>query len=103
MIITTYGEIDISSWADWADAALIDQAAAGAQSRVLLEDAVVREAVALNIITPFRQRIASLENTLVEHTAELIYLREHGAKGAIWAANESKDVWRQKAVEFLKS
>lgn len=52
---------DISHWADWPDGDLIDQAAGACQNRVLLEDEVVREAIALNIIAPFRQKIAKLE------------------------------------------
>lgn len=54
-------ERDISHWADWPDSDLIDQAAGASQSRVLLENEVVREAIALNIIAPFRQKIAKLE------------------------------------------
>jgi hypothetical protein len=49
---------DISHWADWPDSDLIDQAAGAAQSRELLENEVIREAIALNIIAPFRQALA---------------------------------------------
>ena len=34
---------------------------------------------------------------LIEATAELIYLRLYGKDGALWSANDSKDVWREKA------
>ena len=40
---------------------------------------------------------------IVEREAELIYLREHGADGAIWSANHSKDVWRDKAREAVSA
>jgi hypothetical protein len=46
-------------------------------------------------------RVAKLEAALIEATAELIYLREHGKDGAVWWANESKDVWRGKAIAAL--
>jgi hypothetical protein len=49
---------DISHWAEWPDADLLDQAAGAAQSRVLLEDEDVREAIRLNIIAPLRQALA---------------------------------------------
>ena len=49
---------DISHWADWPDADLIDQAAGACQSLVLLENEIVREAIAMNIIAPFRQALA---------------------------------------------
>jgi hypothetical protein len=49
---------DISHWADWPDSDLIDQAAGASQSHVLLEDEIVREAIALNIIQPLRQALA---------------------------------------------
>lgn len=51
-------ERDISHWADWPDADLIDQAAGASQSRVLLENETVREAIVLNIIAPLRQALA---------------------------------------------
>lgn len=51
-------ERDSSHWAEWSDDELLDQAAGAAQSRVLLEDEIVREAIALNIIRPFRQALA---------------------------------------------
>lgn len=38
---------------------------------------------------------------LTEATAELIYLRLYGKDGALWSANDSKDVWRDKARDFL--
>lgn len=49
---------DLSAWVEWSDDALIDQAAAAAQCRILLSDEFVREAIALNIIKPFRQALA---------------------------------------------
>ena len=52
---------DLSHWAEWPDEQLIDQAAAASQSRVLLDDAVVREAIAANVIAPLRQRMKHLE------------------------------------------
>jgi hypothetical protein len=54
-------ERDISHWADWSDSDIIDQAAGACQHRALIEDKIVREAIALNIIAPFRQKIAKLE------------------------------------------
>lgn len=47
--------------------------------------------------TALRRRVDVLEAALIEATAELIYLRQHGKDGAVWWANENKDVWRQKA------
>jgi hypothetical protein len=41
--------------------------------------------------------VEDLRAALVEATAELIYIRQYGRHGAIWWANESKDVWREKA------
>lgn len=53
-------------------------------------------------------RAASLEaelekarGDLIEATAELIYLRLYGKDGARWEANDSKDVWRDKARACL--
>jgi hypothetical protein len=46
-------------------------------------------------------RIKVLEDLLIEATAELIYLRQYGKDGAVWWANESKDVWRDKAIATL--
>lgn len=41
---------------------------------------------------------------LTEATAELIYLRLYGKDGALWSANDSKDVWREKArAELAKA
>lgn len=51
-------ERDISHWADWPDSDLIDQAAGACQHRALIEDEIVREAIALNIIAPLRQALA---------------------------------------------
>ncbi len=42
-------------------------------------------------------KLAASEAALLEATAELIYLRLYGKDGAVWRANESKDVWRVKA------
>lgn len=39
---------------------------------------------------------------IVEREAELIYLRAYGRDGAVWSANESKDVWREKARAALR-
>lgn len=47
--------------------------------------------------TALRRRVDVLEAALIEATAELTYLRQHGKDGAVWWANENKDVWRQKA------
>lgn len=52
---------DISHWCDWTDDELIDQAAAAAQHPGLLDDEIVRKSIALNIIAPFRQRLAKLK------------------------------------------
>ena len=38
---------------------------------------------------------------VVEMQAELLYLHVYGSLGAVWWANESKDVWRQKAQAAL--
>lgn len=51
---------DISHWADWPDADLIDQAEGASQCREMIENEIVREAIAMNIIAPLRQRIAKL-------------------------------------------
>jgi hypothetical protein len=48
------------------------------------------------------REIAALREALIEATAELIYLRQHGKDGAVWWANESKDVWRDKARAALE-
>lgn len=52
---------DISHWADWSDSELIDQAAGACQHPALIEDEIVRDAIAMNIIAPLRQKIAKLE------------------------------------------
>lgn len=49
---------DLSHWVEWEDSELLDQAAGAAQSRILLDDPIVREAIILNIIVPFRQALA---------------------------------------------
>lgn len=41
------------------------------------------------------------EGVALEWLAELVYLREYGHIGAKWSANESKDVWRDKALALL--
>lgn len=46
-------------------------------------------------------RTEAKDRALIEATAELIYLRQHGKDGAVWWANESKDVWRGKAIAAL--
>lgn len=43
-----------------------------------------------------------LQEALTEATAELIYLRKYGRDGAIWSANDSKDVWREMARKELQ-
>lgn len=43
------------------------------------------------------EKVEKLEAALTEATAELIYLRKYGSLGAVWSANESKDVWREQA------
>lgn len=47
------------------------------------------------------KEIRNLQAALIEATAELIYLRQHGKDGAVWWANDSKDVWRGKAIAAL--
>lgn len=54
-------ERDISHWTDWTDGELIDQAAGACQHRALIDDEIVRDAIALNIIAPFRQKLAKLQ------------------------------------------
>jgi hypothetical protein len=49
---------DISHWADWSDSELLDQAAGAAQHPALIDDEFVRDAIAMNIIAPFRQALA---------------------------------------------
>lgn len=49
---------DISHWAGWSDGELLDQAASACQHPALLDDQVVRSAIAMNIIAPFRQALA---------------------------------------------
>jgi hypothetical protein len=44
-----------------------------------------------------RKRVRELEAENIEREAELIYLRMYGKDGAVWHANHSKDVWREKA------
>lgn len=53
-------------------------------------------------IAPLKERVAELEAALIEKEAELIYLRSYGKDGAIWSANDSKDVWRDKARAALE-
>lgn len=45
--------------------------------------------------------IDGLKGALIEAMAELIYLHQHGKDGAVWWANDSKHVWRGKAVASL--
>ena len=50
-------------------------------------------------------RVKVLEEALIAATAELIYLREMmrgGHMGALWTANDCKDLWRNKAINALK-
>lgn len=53
-------ERNVSRWADWSDSELIDQAACGSMHPALLDDEIVRESIAMNVIKPFRQRVATL-------------------------------------------
>ena len=55
--MTSSTERDLSQWITWSDDELIDAAAGASQSRVLLDDEVVREAIKLNIIKPLRQAL----------------------------------------------
>lgn len=52
--------------------------------------------------TELQAEIERLRKALVEAEAELIYLRRHGKDGARWEANDSKDVWRDKARAALQ-
>ncbi len=45
--------------------------------------------------------VERLKADLVDATAELIYLRKYGKDGALWSANDSKDVWRDMARAAL--
>ena len=56
----------------------------------------------METIATLRARMAKLEAAHIEAMAELIYLRRYGKDGAVWWANESKDVWRDKARAALK-
>ena len=49
---------DISHWAEWPDDDLIAHAATACQRRELIDDEVTRDAIAMNIIAPFRQALA---------------------------------------------
>jgi len=60
-------ERDLSGWADWTDGELIEQAAAASQCRMLLDDEIVREAIAMNIIAPFRQALDKERNTIANN------------------------------------
>jgi hypothetical protein len=40
---------------------------------------------------------------IVEREAELIYLRLYGSCGAVWSANQNKEIWREKARAVLRS
>ena len=53
------------------------------------------------VLTRLNAHLAKLEGELIEATAELIYLRQYGKDGALWSANESKDVWRDAARAVL--
>lgn len=59
-------ERDISHWAEWSDDELIDQAACGCQHRALIDDQIVRESIAMNIIAPFRQALAKARGGQVQ-------------------------------------
>lgn len=81
---------DLTHWTDWTDGELIDQAAGACQDRALLECDYVREAIALNVIAPFRQKLTTLraENGLMREALEnvvhpLLYLqRKAESEGA---------------------
>lgn len=72
---------DLTHWTDWTDGELIDQAAGACQDRALLECDYVREAIALNVIAPFRQKLTTLraENELMREA--LGYYRDHSCEG----------------------
>ena len=57
---------------------------------------------ATTITKSLRAENERLREALKEATAELIYLRQYGKDGAVWWANESKDVWRDKARAALE-
>ena len=48
-----------------------------------------------------KDRITELEAERLEYLAELIYLREYGKDEASWAANHTKDAWRDMARKAL--
>lgn len=67
----------------------------------MINDQVWKDAAGATIIT-LREENARLREALNEATAELIYLRQYGKDGAVWWANENKNVWRDKARATLK-
>ena len=108
----------MSGAADWKARATRAEAQLPTRERELLDTlnmllgaraelASVREASALLVGQEIARadkaeaRVEKLEEQLVEAVAELIYLRKHGADGAVWIANESKDVWRGMAQAAL--
>lgn len=72
-------ERDISHWTEWSDIELIEQAACGCQRRDLADDEITRDAIAMNVITPFRQRISTL-------TAEIEELQDAIEREALLSA-----------------
>ena len=54
------GERDISHWTEWSDIELVEQAACACQRKDLVDDEIIRDAIVMNIITPFRQKIDKL-------------------------------------------
>lgn len=69
-----------------------------ALNALLLYDQADEEGIMVNTS---RQAIHEVVDAMIEREAELIYLRQYGRDGAVWAANESKDVWRDKARAAL--
>ena len=61
---------------------------------LLLYDQADEEGI---VVTTSRQAIHDIVDALIEREAELIYLRKYGRDGAVWSANDSKDIWREAA------
>lgn len=69
---------DLKHWTEWHDSELIDQAACGCQERILLDNEYVREAIALNVIEPFRQKTEDLAAQLEQAQAALRWIYKNG-------------------------
>ena len=52
---------------------------------------------ALDELDAAQEQVAALREALIVPNAELIYLRKYGKDGALWYANDSKEVWRDMA------